>query len=77
MSKKESNGKLRVAGWVERVWSAKDCCEWTYKRPEGDLVVYAMDEIDALETLRNHGFRKLDSKNLVRTGSTLAERLGK
>jgi hypothetical protein len=56
-------------------WTAADCVEWTYERDEGDLVVFAKNQADALQTLREHGFTKLNASQLKRTGKNLAEHL--
>lgn len=56
-------------------WRAADAVEWTYERDEGDIVVFARSAEEAMLTLENNGFRKLDAKKLKRTGKTLAEYL--
>lgn len=78
MSSAESKSKIKVAAWVDYEdlpWAVKDVAEWTYKRPEGDLTVFASNPKKALEVMAAHGFRNLDAKFLVQTGGRLADHL--
>ena len=56
-------------------WKASDDVEWTYKRNEGDLLVYAPTKERAMETLKEHGFLYLEERNMYRSGPTLQELL--
>lgn len=57
--------------------SAKDLAQYTYKRGgnDGDIEVFATSETDAMITLAQHGFTKIDRSKLYRSGKTLAEYL--
>lgn len=69
-----------VAGWVTKeaaLWDVRDVCEWTYKRQEGDINVFARTAKEALDTMRAHGFNNLDEKKLVQTGGRLTDHLKK
>jgi len=56
-------------------WRAASLAEWTYARPEGDLIVFAESKEEALLTIRQHGFLIVYPDNLRRTGRNLAEHL--
>jgi hypothetical protein len=45
----------------------KDEVEWTYERPEGDLVVFARSAEEALATIREYGFTITYPEKLKRT----------
>jgi hypothetical protein len=59
------------------VWQPADCVEWTYARPEGDLVVFARDATEAAMTIMGHGFRIVDPKKLKQTSTRLTDVLKK
>ena len=57
-------------------WTPVQCVQWTYKRQEGDIEVFARNEKEAFETLAMNGFGHLkDRSKLRRTGKTLQEHL--
>ena len=56
-------------------FSAANSAEYTYDRPEGDVIVFACSKKQAIETLQANGFRNIDPDRLKRTGKTLAEHL--
>lgn len=69
-----------VAAWVTAdvaPWRADESCEWTYKREEGDLTVFAKTAKEALETIRAHGFQNLNPKMLHQTSGKLTDYLKK
>lgn len=76
---KGSESNIKVAGWVEfeKPWKVTDVCEWTYKRDEGDLVIFARTAAEALATIEAHGFTNLDHTKLAQTSGRLTDYLKK
>lgn len=67
-----------VAAWVAMdlaPWKRDETCEWTYKRDEGDLTVYAKTKEDALLAISAHGFRNLDPDKCRKTSYKLSEHI--
>jgi len=60
---------------VKTLFKADDSLEWTYERDEGDLVVFARTPSEAIRTIKEHGFAKLDPKRLKATGRILTDEL--
>ena len=79
MKDKPKDKSYQVAGWVmqDLAWTAKDACEWTYKRDAGDISVFARTKKEALDTIRAHGFENLDPKRLAQTSGKLIDFLKK
>lgn len=51
--------------------------EWIYPRPEGDIVVWASSQEEALQTICGHGFLVTEPKRLKRGGTKLTAMLKK
>ena len=62
-----------MAGLGDPDWKPDNQYEWTYKREEGDIVVFAETKEEALLTIRQHGFLVTDPTKCVKTGGSLAE----
>lgn len=58
-------------------WRAEDQIEWVYERPEGDIVVYAVDKLQAKATIEQHGFIVVDIVKIKRGESRLSNVLKK
>ncbi len=56
-------------------WNADDCVEWTYERQEGDIVVFARTALEAVETIKQHGFLSVNMKKLKQTGGSISRHL--
>jgi hypothetical protein len=62
---------------AKKPWKADDCVEFTYARDEGDIVVFARNEKEALIAIRAHGFVLPAPNQLRQTGVRLTDVLAK
>lgn len=49
--------------------------EFTYKRDQGDLVVYAHNKLEALATIRQFGFLVTEPDRIRQTGVSVTEHI--
>ncbi len=50
-------------------WAASQDVQWTYKRPQGDIEVWAKTKSEAIQTIHQFGFTVIDPKDVVQTSA--------